>query len=174
MFISKKNLFLLFFSIVANSQNIFTYEKEVDSIENYISTEINIDNTIKKIILSGKLLQPKKEFNKIVIIVPGSGKDTRHSHFKLSASLLKEGIAVYRFDERGIGKSGGKYSELAKDLSEDLNFALGLKNFGFLEALKTIWAPQTEFINAVQHGKLSSSRFIKSFLNPTNIRTNLL
>ena len=66
MFISKKNLFLLFFSIVANSQNIFTYEKEVDSIENYISTEINIDNTIKKIILSGKLLQPKKEFNKIL------------------------------------------------------------------------------------------------------------
>ncbi|VXB64074.1 conserved exported hypothetical protein [Flavobacterium sp. 9AF] len=122
MFISKKILFLLFFSIVANSQNIFTYEKEVDSIENYISTEINIDNTIKKIILSGTLLQPKKEFNKIVIIVPGSGKDTRHSHFKLAASLLKEGIAVYRFDERGIGKSGGKYSELAKDLSEDLNF----------------------------------------------------
>ena len=34
--------------------------------------------------------------------------------------------------------------------------------------------PQTEFINAVQHGKLNSSRFIKSFLNPTNIRTNLL
>lgn len=122
MTILKNIIFFLFFSMTSFSQNIFKYEKEIDSVGNYISTVININNTTKKIVLSGTLIQPKKDFDKIVIIVPGSGKDTRHSHFRLATTLLKKGIAVYRFDERGIGESGGEYSESAKDLSEDLNF----------------------------------------------------
>ncbi|CAM4085364.1 MULTISPECIES: alpha/beta fold hydrolase [Flavobacterium] len=122
MTILKNIIFFLFFSMTSFSQNIFKYEKEIDSVGNYISTVININNTTKKIVLSGTLIQPKNDFDKIVIIVPGSGKDTRHSHFKLATTLLKKGIAVYRFDERGIGESGGEYSESAKDMSEDLNF----------------------------------------------------
>lgn len=120
-----KNIFLtifFLFSILSFSQNIFKYEKEIDSIDNYYHEEINFKNTSDKIELSGTLIAPKNGFGKIVVIIPGSGKDTRHSHFILTENLIKNGVAVYRFDERGVGKSEGKYSELSKDLSNDLNF----------------------------------------------------
>ncbi|GAA4763156.1 MULTISPECIES: lysophospholipase [Flavobacterium] len=117
------SVFLCFFSLTLFSQNIFKYEKEVDSLKNYKHEEIEFFNTEEKIKLSGTLISPKKDFEKIVIIIPGSGKDTRNSHYILAENLLENGIGVFRFDERGIGKSEGKYSELSNDLSNDLVFA---------------------------------------------------
>lgn len=117
-------LILLICSLIGNSQDIYEYEKEIRNKENYISTIINFQNTDEDLKISGTLLTPKTDFSKIVIIVPGSGKDTRYAHFILADELLKNGIAVYRFDERGVGKSEGKYSRLAKDLSTDLSFSL--------------------------------------------------
>ncbi|MBG6063455.1 alpha-beta hydrolase superfamily lysophospholipase [Flavobacterium sp. CG_9.1] len=114
----------LMFSLFAHTQNMFKYEKEVSAQENYIFEEIDFQNTDEKIALSGTLLKPRTDFEKIIFIVPGSGKDTRYSHFILAEEFLKNGIAVYRFDERGIGKSEGKYSESAQDLSKDLFFAV--------------------------------------------------
>lgn len=115
-------VFLFLFSLNILSQNIFKYEKEIDSLK-YNNEEIEFLNSKDKIKLSGTLIYPKKEFEKIVIIVPGSGKDTRNSHYILAENLLENGIAVFRFDERGIGKSEGKYSELSTTLSTDLEFA---------------------------------------------------
>ncbi len=117
------SIILLLYSFISKSQNIFKYEKEVSNIENYDFQEIDFQNLKENIKLSGTLIKPKSDFDKIVIIVPGSGKDTRHSHYILAEQLLKNNIAVYRFDERGIGKSEGNYSELATDLSNDLNYA---------------------------------------------------
>lgn len=121
-----KQTFSIIFLICAflvNAQDIFKYEKEINDAELYDFEEMDFQNLDEKIKLSGTLIKPKLDFDKIVIIVPGSGKDTRHSHYILAEELLKKNIAVYRFDERGVGKSEGKYSELAKDLSNDLNFA---------------------------------------------------
>lgn len=117
------SIFFLLVSFFLNAQNIFEYEKEINNSENYDFKEIEFQNQEENIKLSGTLIKPKTDFDKIVIIVPGSGKDTRNSHYIVAEQLLKNNIAVYRFDERGIGKSGGNYSELVKDLSNDLNFA---------------------------------------------------
>lgn len=117
------SILLLISFFFLNAQNNFKYEKVISDSTLYDFEEIDFQNVEEKIKLSGTLLKPKSDFDKIVIIVPGSGKDTRHSHFVLTEQLLKNNIAVYRFDERGVGKSEGKYSELAKDLSNDLNFA---------------------------------------------------
>ncbi|UGS24495.1 alpha/beta fold hydrolase [Flavobacterium channae] len=117
------SIFLLIVSLFTSAQNIFKYEKEINNPELYDFEEIDFQNLDAQIKLSGTLIKPKLDFDKIVIIVPGSEKDTRHSHYILAEQLLKENIAVYRFDERGVGKSEGKHSELAADLSNDLNFA---------------------------------------------------
>ena len=117
-------IILLFCFSIVNSQNIYDYEKEINNKEYYDFKEINFENTNENIKLSGTLITPKTVFEKIVIIVPGSGRDTRYSHFVLAEEFLKNNIAVYRFDERGVGKSEGNYSELAGDLSMDLSYAL--------------------------------------------------
>ena len=124
--IMKKPLLLciLFCFSIINSQNIYNYEKEISNKEYYDFKEIDFENTTKNIKLSGTLITPKTVYEKIVIIVPGSGRDTRYSHFVLAEEFLKNNIAVYRFDERGVGKSQGEYTELAGDLSEDLSYAL--------------------------------------------------
>ncbi|WP_349663299.1 alpha/beta hydrolase [Cellulophaga lytica] len=117
-------IILLFYFSIVNSQNIYDYEKEISNKEYYDFKEINFENTNENIKLSGTLITPKTVFEKIVIIVPGSGRDTRYSHFVLAEDFLKNNIAVYRFDERGVGKSEGNYSDLVGDLSMDLSYAL--------------------------------------------------
>lgn len=106
-----------------NAQEIFKYEKKIELSEEYNRQEIKFKNSEDGVELSGTLIYPKQEFNKVVIIVPGSGKDTRHSHFKVAKEYLLNQIAVYRFDDRGIGKSGGKYKgtkETASSLEQDV------------------------------------------------------
>jgi pimeloyl-ACP methyl ester carboxylesterase len=92
-----------------HSQNIFPYEKEITDKDHYQFEEINFKTSEKKdsITLSGTLIMPKTGFDKVVIIVPGSGADTRNSHYQLTEALLKNKTAVYRYDDRGYGKSGG-------------------------------------------------------------------
>lgn len=102
-------LITIFFSFSANSQNVFEYEKEINNNEDYDFKEINFLNHDDNITISGTLIEPKLDYDKIIIIVPGSGKDTRNSHYVLAEALLKNNIAVFRFDERGIGKSQGNY-----------------------------------------------------------------
>ncbi len=91
--------------------------------------------------LSGTLIYPKKNFNKIIVIIPGSGKDNRLSHHKLSNTLIKNNIAVFRFDDKGVGKSGGKFYEGLTGLDIELKSIVShlkkttlLKNkkFGFI------------------------------------------
>ncbi|GGZ24789.1 hypothetical protein GCM10007049_16490 [Echinicola pacifica] len=94
------------------SQSVLSHEREVASPENYNFVDIEFDNEEEGFTLSGTLITPKSKFDKILVIVPGTGKDGRNSHFKLVDSLLQNNVAVYRYDERGVGKSQGKYSNL--------------------------------------------------------------
>ncbi len=113
-------LFLFFLSFNLLGQEIFSYEEKVKNNELYNLKEINFVNLKENIKLSGSLLLPKDDFDKVLVIVPGSGKDTRHSHFILAKKLLENKIGVFRFDERGVGKSEGRlsygFSKLANDL----------------------------------------------------------
>ena len=107
-----------------NGQIIFSHEREIKGKENYNSLNVDFYNYTDNINLSGTLLTPKKSYKKIVIIVPGSGKDTRYSHHKLATSLLENNIAVYRFDERGVGKSQGKFTSSIDLLTDDVSYCI--------------------------------------------------
>lgn len=122
----KKILLLILFlsSIHVNSQTIFEYEREINGKENYNFQEIEFENSDENIKLSGTLITPKTNFDKLFVIVAGSGKDTRFTHPKLTEKLLQNNIAVYRFDERGIGKSEGEYSRNVSTLKNDLKFCI--------------------------------------------------
>ncbi|WP_226389149.1 alpha/beta fold hydrolase [Penaeicola halotolerans] len=116
-------IYLLAFFSKGYSQNIFPYESEIENKDDFIYEDIDFFNMEADIQLSGTLIKPKQAFEKIAVIVPGSGKDTRYAHFVLTEELLKAGIAVYRFDERGVGRSEGEYSELVETLSWDISAA---------------------------------------------------
>ncbi|MGY5848560.1 alpha/beta hydrolase [Salegentibacter sp. HM20] len=104
------------------AQEFFDYEKEIPNIKNYSNQEINFKNELENITLSGTLLEPQNTyFNKLVIIVPGSGLDTRHSHYLLTENLLKNNIAVFRYDERGVNKSEGNNSNVNYGVTQITN-----------------------------------------------------
>jgi pimeloyl-ACP methyl ester carboxylesterase len=128
-------LLILFITSIqsGNAQLIFDYEQKIELTDDLSSQEINFVNSADGVELSGTIIYPNVGFNKVVIIVPGSGKDTRHSHFVLAKEFLANHIAVYRFDERGIGKSEGKYNYTASSLEKDVMAAFHhLRNSEFL------------------------------------------
>ncbi len=112
-------LFLLFSILSVGAQEIMEYERKIKNAEQYEFKEIEFFNK-ENVKLSGTLIKPKNGFEKIIIIQPGSGKDTRYSHPKLTEEFLKNNIAVYRYDERGVGKSDGEYSRKISTLKNDL------------------------------------------------------
>ncbi len=83
----------------------------------YQEEEVSYPNAAAGIILAGTLTLPKTT-NPVpaVVLVSGSGPQDRdetimgHRPFRVLADFLtREGIAVLRFDDRGVGKSGGDF-----------------------------------------------------------------
>ncbi len=117
-------IIVLFLSNISFGQEMFDYEKKIQNIENYNSIDLEFTNSKDKIKLYGTLIEPKSQYDKILIIVPGAGMDTRNSHYLLTESLLEINIAVFRYDERGVGKSEGDFNfanytitDMANDLT---------------------------------------------------------
>ncbi len=115
---------LLSIAPLSYAQMIFSHEGEISDKDSYVFSEIDFYNDNDDLRLSGTLIAPKSTYEKVVVILPGSGKDTRNSHYKLTEEFLKKGIAVYRFDERGVGKSEGKYTTTITGLTYDLAYAI--------------------------------------------------
>lgn len=77
--------------------------------------------------LSGTLTMPKGKYKAAVVLVAGSGPNNRnevvmgHEFFKVLADrLTKSGIAVVRYDKRGVGSSKGDYTQASTyDFAED-------------------------------------------------------
>jgi hypothetical protein len=86
----------------------------------YVIKEVSYKNTSDDVILAGTLSLPKGDGPfPAVLLLSGSGPQDRdssifgHKPFLLLAhELTKSGIAVLRFDERGVGESGGRTSEM--------------------------------------------------------------
>jgi hypothetical protein len=122
-------IYLIFiFALISNfvkAQEIYTNEKHISNVQNYIFSHVETVNKTDNVTLKGTLIEPKASYSKVVIIVPGSGKDTRNSHYKLTEKLLENNIAVYRFDERGCGNSTGNFNTYyynINDMTNDLKF----------------------------------------------------
>ena len=101
----------------------------------YHTEEVVFHNGKDKIQLAGTLSLPKKEGRyPVAIIISGSGPQNRdgdmfgHKPYLLIADeLTKSGIAVLRFDDRGVGKSGGtvastSISTTINDVTAALNY----------------------------------------------------
>ena len=104
----------------------------------YIQEEISFENPKGNHRLSGTLTIPSnREFEKVVILISGSGPQNRnekmleHKPFLvLSDHFTRKGIAVLRYDDRGIGWSGGKFEgATSRDFADDVHAAVTyLKN----------------------------------------------
>ena len=119
-------IFIISISFI-NGQEFFEYEQKIENPDRYNLHEIEFQNTNENFKLFGTLITPKTFFNKVIIIVPGSGLDTRNSHFILTQELLNNNIAVFRYDERGVGKSAGDNAHFRYGISkitDDLIFAI--------------------------------------------------
>ena len=98
----------------------------------YISEEVFIPNKRDSIVLSGTLTLPQSgKIHNAVILISGSGPHNRNEEIMghkpfllLSDFLTRNGIAVLRYDKRGVAASGGKFA-LANtmDFAEDVRWA---------------------------------------------------
>lgn len=95
----------------------------------YHEEEISFENKEDSVKLSGTLTLPKKDgFFPVVILISGSGPQNRdeelmgHKPFLvLSDYLTKNGIAVLRYDDRGVGTSTGDFKTATSlDFSKDV------------------------------------------------------
>ncbi|OXB19029.1 alpha/beta hydrolase, partial [Flavobacterium tructae] len=95
----------------------------------YYTEDVKFENKAANVTLAGTLSLPKKEGNfPAVILITGSGPQNRdveglgHKTFLvLSDYLTQKGIAVLRFDDRGVGESTGDFSSATTfDFAEDV------------------------------------------------------
>lgn len=108
----------------------------------YSSEEVTISNKKAKVTLSGTLTLPKGTGPfPAVVLITGSGPQNRdeellgHKPFMVIADYLtRNGIAVLRYDDRGIGKSTGKFHDATTlDFATDADAV-----FNFLKSDKRI------------------------------------
>lgn len=117
------------------------YEKKVPIMQrpqepqppfSYNSEEVKFDNAKAQIKLAGTFTWPKDKNNcPVVILITGSGPQDRNEELMghkpflvLADQLSKNGIAVLRFDDRGVGESGGNFSSATTmDFATDVEAA---------------------------------------------------
>lgn len=121
-------IFLLLVSNLISGQEKFDNEKQIEGIENYNVEEIvtKVEKTVtvygtfeETIELYGTLFTPKTDFDKIIVIISGTGKISQNAHNYLTEYFLENNIGVFRFDKRGVGKSTGKYSDFYQVYTND-------------------------------------------------------
>jgi alpha/beta superfamily hydrolase len=99
----------------------------------YHEEEVEFENEEADILLAGTFFKPKDKTDfPTVIVISGSGAQNRdfdiagHKIYLVLADyLVKQGIAVLRYDERGVGASEGFFSfATTADLASDVKAAI--------------------------------------------------
>lgn len=120
----------------------------------YYTEEVAFENMQAQVTLAGTLTLPSEEGNfPAVILISGSGAQNRdeeilgHKPFLIIADhLTKQGIAVLRYDDRGVGKSTGD-----SDAATTADFALDVR--AALEFLKTRKEINSDKIGLMGHSE---------------------
>jgi pimeloyl-ACP methyl ester carboxylesterase len=126
----------------------------------YLEQELMI-KTAKKIQIAGTLIMPELEKNcsfPLVIMVSGSGAQDRnceilgHKPFwVLADDLGRNQIASFRYDDRGVGKSSGKFQEATQtDFANDL--------LAIIKALKKDYPKAQIYIYGHSEGGMTALR----------------
>jgi len=122
----------------------------------YYSEDISFENKKAGISLAGTLTLPKKEgVFPVVILISGSGPQNRdeellgHKPFLvISDYLTKNGIAVLRYDDRGVASSKGNF-----ETATSLDFAIDVESaIAFLKTRKEINKKQIGLIGHSEGG----------------------
>ncbi|MFO7575760.1 MAG: alpha/beta hydrolase [Bacteroidales bacterium] len=125
----------------------------------YITEEVRIWNEKAGITLAGTLTIPEGEGPfPAAILISGSGPQNRdeeimgHKPFAVIADhLTRNGIAVLRYDDRGVGKSEGDYTKATSaELATDAEAA-----FTFLQGHKSVDKARTGFIGHSEGGLIA-------------------
>lgn len=115
----------------SNGQSESTIVKQQEPVKPYPYKveEVTFSNTDANVTLSGTLtLPPKAGVYPVIILISGSGPQDRdetffgHKPFLVLADYLtRQGFAVLRYDDRGVGKSTGNHNvATTKDLAFDV------------------------------------------------------
>jgi hypothetical protein len=132
----------------------------------YAEEEVTFENAKAQVKLVGTLTLPKGDGPfPAAVLISGSGPQDRdetlmgHKPFLLLADYLtRRGIAVLRYDDRGVGKSTGKHSTATSvDFAEDVQAAVD-----FLKSRKEINAKQVGLIGHSEGGLIAPMVAAKS------------
>jgi pimeloyl-ACP methyl ester carboxylesterase len=121
---------VVFYKAVQTMKEVQAKIQEPKAPFPYLEKEIEI-STAKKIKISGSFILPEFEKSSafpLVIMVSGSGAQDRNceilghkSFWVLADHLGRNGIASYRYDDRGTGKSSGQFESATQvDFGNDL------------------------------------------------------
>lgn len=144
----------------------------------YVSEEVEFENTIDTVTLAGTFTKPKGEGKfPAVILVSGSGAQNRneelmgHKPFLLLADYLtRKGIAVLRYDDRGTAESTGTYAgtsvdDFARDAKTALEF-LKLRKDVDVQKIGIIGHSEGGQIAQIVAAEMSGVSFIVSMAGP--------
>lgn len=132
----------------------------------YIEEEVVFENKNANITLAGTLTYPKEGENfPVVILVSGSGPQNRNEEllghkpfFVIADFLTRNGIAVLRYDDRGVGKSTGDFSSATTlDFVGD-----ALSAVGFLKSKDQINKNQIGIIGHSEGGLIAPLAAVQS------------
>ena len=125
----------------------------------YDAEDVSFHNEEANITLAGTLTLPKKEGKyPAVVLISGSGPQDRneeivgHKPFLvISDYFTRNGIAVLRFDDRGVGKSTGDFTK-----ATSLDFATDVKSaVAFLKTRKEIDATKIGLVGHSEGGVIA-------------------
>lgn len=132
----------------------------------YIEEELVYENKEAGITLAGTLtLPPGKGLSPVVLLISGSGPQERnetiynHRPFLVLADYLtRQGIAVLRIDDRGVGESTGDFSQATSvDFASDV-----LAGIEYLKTRKEINPEQIGLIGHSEGGLIAPMVAVKS------------
>jgi len=132
----------------------------------YIEEELVYENKEAEITLAGTLtLPPGKGPSPVVLLISGSGPQDRnetiynHRPFLVLADYLtRQGIAVLRVDDRGVGESTGDFSQAtSEDFASDV-----LAGIEYLKTRKEINPEQIGLIGHSEGGLIAPMVAVKS------------
>ena len=97
----------------------------VHQVQAQVQEEIYFQSAQEEILLRGMLESSTDTPSQIIVIVAGTGPQSYNHSQLLTDSLLAQGYAVFRYDDRGTGKSKGKFKKsTTADFAADLRGAL--------------------------------------------------
>jgi pimeloyl-ACP methyl ester carboxylesterase len=127
----------------------------------YTQEEVRFENEVNKISLAGTLTIPKDgKFTKAVILISGSGPQNRNEEISvfnhrpflvLSHFLTNNGIAVLRYDDRGVGESEGNFgTATSADFADDAEAA-----FHYLKSREDMQKVKIGFLGHSEGGMIA-------------------